>query len=279
MASRAVWKGWLRVDEISCAVALHVVASTSDRAVFHAISRKSGHRLRRRLVDAESGVAVARDDQVKGFEVEPGRFVVLEPDEIRDLVPEGDKTLDVECFLPCRSIDTLYLERPYHLVPADPAAVSTFGLLRAGLLARDAAALARAVLFRRVRRLLVRPHGEGMIADLLNFDYEVRDADEALSGVPPVKVTAEMLDLARHIIDSRAGSFDPASVDDRYKGRVAEMVRAKIAGKPLPRRRAEPPRVVSLLDALRESAASAGQKAVTGPRDAAPRRSAGGRRR
>jgi DNA end-binding protein Ku len=116
-------------------------------------------------------------------------------------------------------------------------------------------ALARAVLFRRYRTMLIRPQGTELIATLLNFDYEVRSAQDAFKDVPPVKLTGEMLDLAGHIIGTKRGEFDPATYDDRYEAALTELVKAKIEGKSLPQKPAPPEeKIVSLLDALKESA-------------------------
>lgn len=271
MAPRAIWKGWLTIAELSCPVKLFAAASTSERIAFHTINRATGHRVRREFVDAETGKPVEREDQVKGYEVAPDDYVQFEPEELAAVLPEGDGRLAVAAFVPCDAVETLYLDKPYYLAPAEQGAEEAFVLIREGLKAEKAAALARAVMFRRVRTLLIRPSGPGLIAETLNFDYEVRSADEAFADVPKVKLQGEMLDLARHIIDTRRGRFDPAGFDDRYEAAVAALVAAKLAGKPLPKPkpRAEP-EVIDLMQALRESARAggAGRKAGAGRRKA-----------
>src|SRR5690242_4367346 len=109
MAARAVWKGYLEVGELVCPVALHAAASTSERVSFHILNRATGHRVHRVYLDAETGKPVDREDQVKGYETDSGRLVVLKPEEIAAAVPEVDKRLRVEAFLPCDEVDTLYL--------------------------------------------------------------------------------------------------------------------------------------------------------------------------
>src|SRR5690606_22360135 len=110
------------------------------------------------------------------------------------------------------------------------------------------AAIAEAVLFRRVRSLLIRSHGPGMIATLLNYQYEVRSSKEAFEDVPDTKVAGEMLDLAKHILKTKSGEFDPAAFDDRYEEALAELVRAKMEGRAIPKRRATPSaKVVDLM--------------------------------
>jgi DNA end-binding protein Ku len=120
---------------------------------------------------------------------------------------------------------------------------------------KQLAAIARAVLFRRVRTLLIRAYDGGLIATTLNFDYEVRSAKKAFSDVPKIKIKSEMLDLAEHIIKTKRGKFDPKKFDDRYEAALAELVKAKLAGKKIEvRREAREEKVVDLMAALRESA-------------------------
>ena len=261
MAPRASWKGFLTVGALSCAVGLYAAASTSERISLHMVSRKSGHRLRRQYVDEETGEPVENDAQVRGYEVSKGEYITIEPEEAAAVLPDNDKTISIDAFLPCDGIDTVYLDRPYFLAPVDEAAAEVFEILKRGMAAQKVAALGEALLFRRVRRLLIRPTEEGgaLLASTLSFDYEVRSAEEAFADVPEVKITPEMRDLATHIIKTKAGTFDPAAYDDRYEAALAELVRAKMEGKPLPK---APPRkeekVVDLLEALRASAKATG---------------------
>jgi DNA end-binding protein Ku len=260
LAPRAIWKGHLRIAELSCPVALYAAASTSDRVSFRTLNRATGNPVRREYVDAETEKPVERDDQVKGYEVGKDSYVILTPEEMATAVPESDKTLSVEAFLECGEIDTTYFDKPYYRAPADRGALEAFALIREGMREKNAAALARAVLFRRVRTVLIRAQGPGLVANTLNFDYEVRPAREVFRRIPEPKIEDEMLDLAKHIIKTKSGTFDPAAFEDRYDDALAALVRAKAEGraieKPAPR---DAPRVVSLLDALRESA---GRKAA-----------------
>jgi DNA end-binding protein Ku len=258
MAPRANWKGFLKVGEVSCPVALYTAASTSDRIAFHTLNRKTGNRVRRVFVDEDTGKTVERDDQVKGYEVASGEYVVLSPDEIAAAVPESDKTLSITAFIGCDDIDDLYFDKPYYLAPTDAEAAEAFALIREGMRKKKVAALAQTVLFRRVRTVLIRAHDDGLIATTLNFDYEVRDAEDVFADVPDIEIADEMLDLAQHIIKTKRGTFDPKDFDDRYESALAELVRAKIEGRKIqPRKEARPEPVVDLMEALRESAAMA----------------------
>ncbi len=256
-AARANWKGFIKLGEVTFAVSLYTAASASERIAFHTLNRATGNRVRREFVDSETGDLVERDDQVKGYEIENGDFVVLEPDEVAAAVPDSDKTLAIEAFIPAGEIDDVYFDKPYYLAP-DTVGAEAFKLLRDGMRQAKVAALARTVLFRRLRTVLIRPYGDGLVGTTLNFDYEVRAAKEAFGDLPDVTIDGEMLELAKHIIATKTGAFDASTFDDRYEAAVAELVKAKSEGRTLPKRKAPAPSKPSdLLQALRESAGQA----------------------
>lgn len=285
MAPRANWKGFLKVGELSCPVALYTAASTSERIAFHTINRATGHRVHREFVDSDTGKAVDKEEQVKGYEIGAGEYVVLEAEEVAAAVPQSDKTLSVSAFLRCGDINSVYFDKPYYLAPTDRHAEEAFGLIREGMRKNSVAALAETVLFRRVRSLLIRAYDDGLVATTLNFDYEVRSEKEAFDGVPKMKIEGEMLELAEHIINTKRGKFDPRKFDDRYEAAVAELVKAKMEGKRIEvRKQPKREKVVDLMEALRQSAGLDAKKppAASKPKttraskmkEAAPRRKA-----
>jgi len=255
VAPRANWKGYLKLGELNCAVALYTAASTSDRVSFHMVNRRTGNRLNREFVDSETGEPVEREEQIKGYEVSGGDYVTLEPEEVAAAVPESDRMLEIGDFVACTDIDDTFFDKPYYLAPADKQSKEVYALIREGLKANKVAAIAQTVIFRRMRTLLIRPHGEGLIASTLNYEYEVRPASQAFKDMPKLKIEPEMLELASHIIDTKMGKFDPSDFDDRYDDALAELVKAKIEGrkirKPKPIKETKP---ADLLEALRRSA-------------------------
>lgn len=261
MAPRAIWKGTITVAAISCPVSLYSATSTSERVAFHVLNRKTGDRVHREYVDDETGRPVPAADQVKGYETGSGDYVMLEPEEIAAALPESDKTLAIREFIACDAIDDTYFDKPYYLLPSTPAAEETFVLIREGMRRRKVVAIAQAVLFRRLHSVLIRSHTRGLIATILNYDYEVRSASFAFRAIPGVKISGEMLELAEHIIKTKAGSFDPSKFDDRYEAALAELVEAKIEGRKIaaPKKQATT-KPTDLLEALR---LSAGTKAST----------------
>ena len=262
MAARAIWKGVIKIAEIVCPVAMYTAASQSERIALHMVNRTTGHRLKRLYVDDKTNKPVEHDDQVKGYETSEGTYVVLEPEDIAAAVPDSDKALTVDRFIACNKIEPTYFDKPYYLLPSTEIGNETFVLIREALRNQKAAAIAHAVLFRRLRPVLIRAHHDGLIATTLNFDYEVRSASDAFKEIKKRKVEPEMLELARHILKTKAGKFDPSKFDDRYEKALAEMVQAKISGKKIVPLR--PPKITKtndLLEALRLSAGGADNEA------------------
>ncbi|WP_173931344.1 Ku protein [Chelativorans sp. Marseille-P2723] len=278
--ARATWKGFLKVSELAFPVALYAGATTSKRVSFNVINRKTGHRVRRQYIDEETEEPVESEEQVKGYEIEDGRYIVLEPEEIAAVIPDSDKTIRVEAFVPYDDVKTVYLDRPYYIAPSGPVAADSFAVIREGMRRKNVAGLARAVLFRRLRTLLLRPEGPGLVANTLNFDYEVRSAEEVFGDLPELKIEGEMLDLAEHIIETKSGAFDPRSFDDRYDLALQELVKAKMEGRKI--EVPKPPKetkVVNLMDALRRSAEAGSKAAPKKARQGKRGASAAGRRR
>jgi len=255
MQPRANWKGYLKLGLVTCPAALFTAASESDRVRFNTLNRATGNRVRREFVDSETEKPVGREEQVKGYETGDDAYVVLEQDEIDAAIPESTKTIGIEAFIPCDDVDLKFIDKPYYLAPTTKAGEEAFAVIRAAMAAESVAGLARTVLFRRERVLLLRPHDSGLLASTLHYDYEMRDETEIFEDIPKLKLAGEMLDLAKHIIKTKRGKFDPRAFDDRYEEALVEVIRAKQAGTPIKK---APPRkdekVVDLLDALRRSA-------------------------
>jgi DNA end-binding protein Ku len=272
MAARAVWSGVIKVAEIVCPVKMYTAATTAERISLHLLNRKTGHRLRRVYVDDKTNKPVEAEDQVKGYETHEGSYVVLEPEEIKAAIPDSDKTLAVDKFIACNRIEPTYFDKPYYLLPASDATEDSFILLREALRSKKAAAIAHTVLFRRLRPVLIRAHRKGLIATTLNFDYEVRASSDAFRDIENRKIEPELLELAQHILKTKAGEFEPDKFEDRYEDALAEMVRAKIEGRKIvPLRQPEPTKPNDLLEALR---LSAGESAKSSERSKAPRKAA-----
>ncbi len=267
MAIRYYWKGYLKLSLVSCAVAMVPASSTSERTRFHNLNRATGHRLRQRLVDEETGEEVPREDRIKGYEVEKGRYVEVTDEELEDVALESTHTIDIERFVPRAEIDRRYLDQPYYLVPSDKVSEDAFAVIREAMRDEDRVALGRVVLYRREHLVAVETLGKGMMLTTLRYANEVRSEKAYFDEIPDKKVSKEMLDLARHIIEQKAGHFEPETFEDRYENAVVDLIRQKEAGRPVTHR--EAPRegnVINLMDALRRSLASErGERSARNP--------------
>lgn len=277
---RAQWKGFIKFGQVSCGVGLYTAASTSERIAFHTLNKPTGNRVNRIFVDSETGKPVEREEQTKGFEIENGEYVMIDPDEVAATIPESDKTLAIDTFIPCADVDDVYFDKPYYLVPTDRVSSDAFTALRDAMAKSKVAALAQTVLFRRVRTVLIRAHGKGLIATTLQYDYEVRSSEKAFEEMPKLRIKGEMLELAKHIITTKKGAFDPAEFDDRYEAALGKMIKAKIEGKAVPKRKeVKVSKPDDLLAALRESAKAMAEGARTRPAANANRGTVPGTRR
>ena len=274
MAPRPNWKGYLKLSLVSCSVALYSATSTSQRVRFNIINRKTGNRVRNQVVDAETDEPVEQDDRVKGYQIEKGEYVLVEDEELDEVALESTHTIDIEAFVPRSEVDEIYLDEAYYIAPNDKVGNEAFAVIREAMKKEDLVGLARVVLYRRERLLMLEPRGKGIMATALRYSTEVRDEEDYFDDIPNVKVPADMLELAEHILKSKKAHFDPDKFEDRYEDALVALIKAKHAGKPIPKLdEAKPSNVINLMDALQRSV-----KAEQGGAKSAPARRAPARR-
>ena len=277
MAPRPNWKGYLKLSLVSCSVALYSATSTNERIRFNILNRKTGNRVRNLVVDSETEEPVEQEDRIKGYQYEKGQYVQVEDDELDEVALESTHTIDIESFIPREEVDEIYLDESYYIVPNDKVAYEAFSVIRDAMKKEDLVGLARVVLYRRERILMLAPRGKGLIATALRYRPEVREEKNYFTDIPDVKLPADMLDLAVHILESKKGHFDPDQFEDRHESALASLIQAKQAGKPLPKPSEErPSNVINLMDALRRSvqAEKGGQRGGGERRATATRRPA-----
>ncbi|MCC8966852.1 Ku protein [Bradyrhizobium sp. Pear76] len=254
-APRAYWKGTLKLSLVSCPVALYPASTTVEKTRFHMINRETGNRLKQQMVDGETGDVVEGDQKGRGYEVSKGKYVEIEKDELEAVQIESNHTIDIDSFVPEGEIDKRYLDHPYYIRPDGKAGVDAFAVIRDAMKDQDRVALARIVLTNREHVIAIEPLDKGMLGTTLRYPYEVRDADDYFDDIKSPKVTKDMIELAGHILDSKAGHFDPSKFKDEYETALRALVRRKAAGKPIKaaEREEKPGNVVNLMDALQQS--------------------------
>ena len=254
MAPRPTWKGYLKLSLVSCAVAMYTATSTSSRIRLNIINRETGNRIRNQAVDSETGDVVENENKIKGYEIDDGRYVLLEEEELDEVALESTHTIDIETFVPRAEVDEIYLDESFYIVPNDEVAYEAFAVIREAMKKKDVVGLGRVVMHRRERLLMLQARGKGIAATALRYKPEVRKEDAYFDEIPATKVASDMLQLAEHILDQKKGHFDPSKFEDRYEDALNTLIKAKRAGKeppvsPTPK----PSNVINLMDALRRS--------------------------
>jgi DNA end-binding protein Ku len=257
MAPRANWKGFLRLSLVTCPVALYPATSESEKISFNQLNRATGHRIKYLKVDADTGDEVPNEDIVKGYKVDTDTFIEVTKEELENVALESTRTIEIDEFVDRSDIDPRYLIRPYYLRPDGKVGHDAFAVIRDTIREMDKVAIGRLVLTNREHIIAMEPLGKGLMGTLLRYPYEVRDPKEYFDEIQDVKVTKDMLDLARHIVDQKSGSFEPGKFEDQYESALVELINQKRAGNPIvPRERPRGENVVDLMEALRRSVGS-----------------------
>jgi DNA end-binding protein Ku len=285
MAYRPTWQGHLRLSLVTCPVSLYTATSSGGEVHFNLINPETNNRIRMVTTDPDTG-PVERASLVKGYAVAKDEYILLTDEEIKSVKLESTKTIDIERFVPEEEIDRLYWDNPYYLAPAGALAEEAFGVIREAMRSEGKIALGRVVLSTRERLLALEPRDCGILAYSLRTRGEVRTSREVFGAISDQAPDPAMVDIARRIIEQKAGPFDPDQFIDRYEEALKALIAAKQKGKK-PVRAAEPEdtNVVDLMAALRASldgdgaprrrSATKSQAAAAKTRRAPPRRKVG----
>src|SRR4029078_13294529 len=267
MAPRPYWKGYLKLSLVACPVSVFTATTSSERVSFRQINRKTGTRRRQQLVDDETREVVDAADKVRGYEVDKGVYIQVDDEEIEALEVESNHTIDIDSCVPRAQINERYHDSTYYIAPNDQVGREAFAVIREAMRGKDMVALGRIVLAKRERVIALQPWEKGLLGTTLRYAYEVRDAGEYFDEIADTKVTKEMLQLAEHILESKAGDFDPTAFVDHYEEAVVDMLKRKQAGAPVSKQKAAVPasNVVHLMDALKRSVAAEKDSAKAAP--------------
>ena len=279
MAPRAYWKGSLKLSLVTCPIALYPASTQAEKTHFHQINTKTGHRLKQQMVDEETGRVVDKEHKGRGYELSKGRYVQIEEDELDAVKIESTHTIEIDHFVPSEEIDERYLDKPYYIVPAGKAGADAFVVVRDAMKRKEKVALARVVLSNREHVIALKPLGKGLLGTTLRYPYELRDEDDYFGDIPNPRVSKDMVDLAAHILDTKASKFDPRKFKDKYETALKALVKRKAAGKTIeiPEARKEESNVIDLMDALKQSLGR--KKSAANPAKGKRARSHGRRRK
>jgi len=258
MAPRANWKGFLRLSLVTCPVALYPATSESEKISFNQLNKQTGHRIKYVKVDADTGEEVPNEDIVRGYALDKETFIELSKEELENVALESTRTIDIDEFADKAEIDPRYLIRPYYLRPDGKVGHDAFAVIRETLREMNKVAIGRVVLTNREHIIALEPMENGLVGTLLRYPYEVRSEAEYFDDIQDVKVTKDMLDLAKHIVNQKSGTFEPEKFEDHYETALVDLINQKRAGKPItPKERPRGDNVVDLMEALRRSVGGA----------------------
>jgi len=261
VAPRAYWKGYLKLSLVSCPIALFPATSEREKISFHQINKETGNRIRYKKIDAESGDEVDNSEIVKGYEIAKGEYIEVEPEELEAVAIESKRVIDIDEFVPRGEIDELYLRDPYYIVPDGEVGQQAFAVIREAIRKEGMVALGKVVFTSREHIIALEARGKGMLGVTLRYPYEVRNEEEYFDTIEDEKIPKDMVDLAVHIVETKAGHFKPQQFKDEYEDALKDLLRRKQKGEKIerPKERA-PSNVINLMDALRQSVKDGGRR-------------------
>jgi DNA end-binding protein Ku len=275
--ARSIWTGAISFGLVTVPVKLY--SSVNRKTVrFHQLSGKSGVRISQRRVDPSTGDEVAYEDIVKGFELTPDRYVVIEPGELESLEPKKTKTIEIEDFVELADIDPIFYDHPYYLAPGTGGA-KPYRLLLDAMRDSGRVAIARVVIRSKEQLVALRPmrddHVLGMSTMLFGDEIVDPDTIDELGAADDVETTDRELDIAKQLIESLAGSFDPDKYRDEYRDEVLNLIERKAAGEEIavqPAAEEEEEPVPDLMAALKASLDAVREKDGGAPEEEKPKK-------
>lgn len=259
MVARAYWKGFLRLSLVSCPIQVFPAIAEREKIRFHQISKRTGHRIKYCKLDAETGKEVDAKDVAMGYEVAKGQYVEVTQDELEAIAIEGTHIIEIDQFAPRSEIDDLYLNHPYYVTPDGEMGQQAYAVIREAIKREGMVALGRVVLTTREHVIAIEPRGKGLLGVTLHYPYEIRREEDYFGDLPDEPAPKEMVDLAAHIVATKAGHFHPEKFEDHYERALRELIKKKQRGEKIDKPRERPSaKVIDLMDALRQSAAARG---------------------
>ena len=262
MAARPTWKGFLKISLVNIPVRVFPATDSAATISFNQLHGECQTRIQQKRWCPHCEREVPLSEIVKGYEFEKGRYVVMDEEDLSKVRPESTRVIDLVQFTPVESIDPIYVERPYYLAPDGQMAQEAFAVMREGM--KGKAGIGKLALYGREYLVAVQPKDKGLVMYTMRRANEIRsmDAIDELEGVPS-KVKPDEIKLAKQVIANFEGELDLAEYKDAYQEELQRIIDAKIAGEEVVATAEEtPPKVVNLMDALRQSLdrVSAGKK-------------------
>jgi DNA end-binding protein Ku len=253
MAARPTWKGFLKISLVNIPVRVFPATDSAATISFNQLHGECQTRIQQKRWCPKCEREVPLSEVVKGYEFEKGRYVVMDEEDLAKVRPESTRVIDLVQFTPVEAIDPIYVERPYYLAPDGQMALEAFAVIREGMAGK--AGIGKLALYGREYLVAVQPREKGLVMFTMRRSNEVRsmDAIEELENVP-AKVKPEEIKMAKQVIGNFEGQLDLTEYRDAYQDELQRIIDAKIAGQEVVATEEQaPPKVVNLMDALRQS--------------------------
>ena len=257
---RAIWSGTISFGLVSIPVKLFNAVSRKSVS-FNQLDARSGARVRQKLVSGSDGSDVARDDIVKGYNLGGDQYVTVSEDELAQLMPQAQRTIDLEEFVSLDEIDPVFYDSAYYLVP-EKAAVKPYALLTAAMDRSEKVGIGRFVMRSKEYVAALRPSDGKLVLSTMVYADELNDVDEfpEIEAAASAKLSDKEIAMATQLVESLSAEFEPEKFHDTYREQLLTLIERKAAGEvqeaPAPVA-AEDNRVVDLLAALEASVAAA----------------------
>jgi DNA end-binding protein Ku len=276
MPARAYWSGQIRLALVSIPVQVFSATKTAARVSFNQIHKPTGKRIRYEKVVPGVG-AVDTDDIVRGYEVEKGKYVLFEDEEIDNVKLEAKRTIDLVQFVDEDEIDPVYFEKPLYVAPdEDEVAGEAYVVLRDALKETGKVGLGQLVVRGKSSIVCLRPHGKGLAIETLRYADEINKPDQFYTEVPEVEPEEELKTMAEELIKRKTKPLDMKAFKDPYEDALRELIEAKIEDRPL--EEIEEPevgaQVINLMDALKKSMAAGEGKSTSGSKSRTAKKTA-----
>lgn len=253
MAARPTWKGFLKISLVNIPVRVFPATDSAATISFNQLHGECQTRIQQKRWCSSCEREVPNSEIVKGYEFEKGRYVVMQDEDMSKVRPESTRVIDLVQFTEAAAIDPIYVERPYYLAPDGAMATEAFAVMREGM--KGKAGIGKLALYGREYLVAVLPRENGLVMYTMRHAKEVRSMDqiEELDNVPS-KVKPEEIKLAKQVIGNFEGDLNFEEYRDEYQEELQRIIDAKIAGEEVVATAEEaPPKVVNLMDALRQS--------------------------
>ena len=254
MAARATWKGFLKISLVNIPIKVFPATESGATISFNQLHGECRTRIQQKRWCPHCSREVPNTEIVKGYEFEKGHYVIVNEEDFEKVRPESTRVIDLVQFADEKSIDPMYVDRTYYLAPDGGVAADAFAVMREGM--QGKVGVGKLALYGREYLVAVRPFDKGIVMHTLHHSGEIRSisAVEELNSVP-TKVKPDEIKLARQVIGTFEKPLDLATYKDEYREGLQEIINAKIAGQEIiaPPSIEAPPKVVNLMDALRQS--------------------------